>query len=386
MKSLFRFFLILSFILFFIFNYSVKSYAIYDPTSKPNNIVGIHILFPSELADAAKLVNSSGGDWGYVTIPIQASDMDLQKWQSFMDNARKYHLIPIIRLATDGDYFNKISWEKPSDYDVLDFANFLDSLNWPTKNRYVVIFNEPNRGDEWGGTPDPSEYAQILDYATKIFKARNSDFFIISAGLDNAAANVPGQSIDEYTFMREMDQAVPGIFGEIDGLGSHSYPNPGFSQPPLSYGYEGVSSFKYEENLASYLGNKTLPVFITETGWTDNQIPESVQANYYTTSFSSIWNQKEVVAVTPFLLDAQSGPFQQFSFLSGDGQSQKYTALQKLPKIKGEPELNNYPLSSPSDVISPALPTESFNSNASRNYTATVSKAAKTFFKWLLKI
>src|ERR1035437_1768497 len=132
------------------------AHAIYDPTSTLNNKFGIHILFPAELSDAAPLVNSNGGDWGYVAIPMQASDRDLDKWQSFMDDCARRHLIPIIRLATTGDYFNKSSWSQPSNYDVLDFANFLNSLNWPTKNRYVIIFNEPNRGDEWDGTPNPT--------------------------------------------------------------------------------------------------------------------------------------------------------------------------------------------------------------------------------------
>ncbi len=366
---------------------SPKAQAIYDPSSKPNNIVGIHILFPSELQDAAKLVNSSGGDWGYITIPIQSTDLNIQKWQSFMDDCRKFHLIPIIRLATNGDYFNQSSWEKPNDYNVLDFANFLNSLNWPTKNRYVIVYNEPNRGDEWGGAPNASEYAGILDYAVHAFKERSDDFFILSAGLDNASDNVSGQSINEYTFMRQMDAAVPGIFGEIDGIASHSYPNPGFSQPPLSYGYEGVSSFKYEENLASYLGNKNLPVFITETGWTDNQIPESVQAIYYKESFNSIWNDKDVIAVTPFLLTAGAGPFEQFSFINGSSdKSQKYLTLQKLPKPKGQPDINNYPLASAQDFIKPVLPTKSFDNNAKRNYTATVSRATVIFVKWLLNI
>ena len=369
------------------FLFTTKSYAIYDPTSKPNNTFGIHILFPSELPEAAKLINSNGGDWGYVTIPIQSNDLNIQKWQSFMDNARKYHLIPIIRLATSGDYFNQSSWEKPSDYDVLDFANFLNSLNWPTNNRYVVIYNEPNRGDEWGGSPDASEYAQILDYAVHTFKEKSGDFFILSAGLDNASANVSGQSINEYTFMRQMETAVPGIFSEIDGLASHSYPNPGFSQPPLPYGYEGVSSFKYEENLAYSLDGKELPVFITETGWTDNQIPESVQVTYYNSSFNSIWNDKNVIAVTPFLLTAGAGPFEQFSFINNSSDiSPKYLALQKMNKTKGEPDLNNYPLSSSTDVIEPVLPTKSFDNNAHRNYTATVSHATVIFVKWLLNI
>src|ERR1035437_9417263 len=87
-----------------------KTYATYDPHSVANNIFGIHILFPEELNEAAKLVNSNNGDWGYVTIPIQASDKNIDKWQKFMDDCKRYHLIPILRLATSGDYFKQSSW------------------------------------------------------------------------------------------------------------------------------------------------------------------------------------------------------------------------------------------------------------------------------------
>src|ERR1035437_1023027 len=164
-----------------------KAYATYDPVSVKNNVFGIHILFPEELSKAAELVNSSNGDWGYVTIPIQASDKNVDKWQAFMDNCKKDHLVPIVRIATNGDYFNQGTWSIPTDNDIVDFVNFLDSLSWPTQNRYVVIYNEPNRGNEWGGTPDANQYAQILDFAVTRFKQENKDFFIISAALDNAS-------------------------------------------------------------------------------------------------------------------------------------------------------------------------------------------------------
>src|SRR3990172_13014425 len=73
-----------------------ETYSIYDPKSVPNNKIGIHILFPSEIHKAKDMINSNGGDWGYVTIPIQAGDKDIRKWQNFMDEARSLHLIPIL--------------------------------------------------------------------------------------------------------------------------------------------------------------------------------------------------------------------------------------------------------------------------------------------------
>ena len=48
--------------------------ALYDPRTVENNKAGVHILDPSEIDSAARLVNSNGGDWGYLTIPIQPTD------------------------------------------------------------------------------------------------------------------------------------------------------------------------------------------------------------------------------------------------------------------------------------------------------------------------
>src|SRR4030067_1844688 len=265
--------LVFLFLIFFL-SFPEKIFAV-DPLSVQNNKFGVHILFPSELKDAAKLVNSNGGDWGYVTIPIQANDKDLNKWQVFMDDAKMLHLIPIIRLATNGDYFNTKVWEKPEDENILDFANFLNSLDWPTKNRYVVIFNEVNRANEWGGSANPKEYAKILQYAVTTFKSKSDEFFILSAGLDNAAGTTK-DSINEYDFMHQMNESVPGIFDQIDGIASHSYPNPGFSQPPTQISSNSIHSFKSEKQLADSLSNnKSLPVFITETGWSSSVLPDS---------------------------------------------------------------------------------------------------------------
>lgn len=364
----------------FMLIFTKNSYAIYDPTTVANNKFGIHILYPEEVSEASSLVNSNGGDWGYVTIPIKSSDKDLVKWQTFMDNCKKYHIIPIVRLATDGDYFNKSSWSKPSNYDILDFANFLNSLSWPTKNRYIVVFNEENRGDEWGGLPDALEYAQILDYSTDVFKSKNSDFFIIMGGLDNASANIPGQSIDEYTFMNEVEQSVPGIYSKIDGISSHSYPNPGFSSSP-NYNREGIYSFFYQKQIADSYSGKNLPIFITETGWSSNAVSQETQAQYYIQSFNNFWNNSGIIAITPFVFNAQQGVFSQFSF---KGNSTIYQNYKNFKKIIGQPQLAK-DFSTPS-FLQKKFPTKKFDKKSTINSVFnTINKSSKELFKWLLK-
>lgn len=375
--------IILTLILIFFSSFK-KTFAVYDPTSLPNNIYGIHILFPDEIFQARDLVNSNHGDWGYVTIPIQQSNMDLEKWQIFMNDARDLHLIPILRLATNGDYFNTKVWEKPTTSTVLDFANFLNSLDWPTKNRYVVIFNEVNRSDEWGGDVSPTEYAQLLSYAVDTFKSKNQDFFVISAGLDNAAPNNLPNYMDEYTFIRQMEQSVPGIFSKLDGVASHSYPNPGFSQPSFVNTGESIYSFRYENDLEDYFAGKSLPIFITETGWSQDLISQNQISTYFQDAYQNVWNNKDIIAVTPFLLRA-NGSFSQFSFIKENGEeNSNYIKIKSLDKIQGKPKLAEIKKERP---FIQKLPVRSFlYTIEAQNEFLRAIRPTKTLFKWLLKV
>lgn len=365
----------------------MSQYALEDPRSTINNIYGVHILFPEEIQEAARLVNSNGGDWGYVTIPIQSGDRNLLKWQKFMDDARSLHVIPIIRVATEGDYFNTKNWRKPTEEDVVDFANFLNSLDWPVKNLYIIVFNEVNRGDEWGGSPNPDEYAQILSFAVSAFKTLNQDFFIISAGMDNASVNIDQISINQFDFLKQMNSSVPGIFDRIDGIASHSYPNPAFSQPPSNQSSKSVASFRYEKNLIQQFSSKNLPVFITETGWSNSLISGEKIASYLKDSFNFVWNDQDIIAVTPFLLRANLGPFTVFSLLNIDGsESLPYKAILELPKKKGAPVLAQKVLGQ-QNLKDDFLPVKNFSKKKQLPLNQVfVPVSVKTLLRWLMKI
>ncbi len=353
-------------------------FAIYDPASKPNNIFGIHILFTTELDKAAKLVNSSGGDWGYVTVPIQYGDRNLERWQDFMTNARTHHLIPIVRVATEPYFKNTGVWRKPDDFDLVDFANFLNSLTWPTKNHYVLLFNETNRFDEWGGeAPSPQDYADFIAYAADVFHSRSSDFFVIGGGLDNASPNDKTQYYDNLVYLRQMGEHNPDSFKKIDGFASHSYPNPDFSQPPSIDKQEGTSTYKYELQIIDQYAEKTMPVFITETGWNADRLPQDVIASYYKLAMTDIWGKdSRVIAVTPFILQAGGGPFDKFTFYRGDNLTSYAKAYQDLSKKKGDPSLtpqtivkiSKQPITKKSKFPIIYLPKIEFNSALLKSY------------------
>lgn len=321
---------------------SMYSYAVYDPLEKANNFFGIHILFPSELNEASNLVNSNKGRWGYVTIPIQSIDKDLVKWQTFMDEARAKKLIPIIRLATEPLYSNSAVWRIPTEADIIDFANFLNSLDWPVENRYVIVFNEVNRFDEWGGeAPNPQRYGELLSFSYDVFKRRSEDFYIIMAGLDNASPNDRIKYMNNMVFIEEMIEGNPEVVNKMDGFSSHSYPNPGFSQPPSATKLMGTATYKYEYELINRNSNKKIPAFITETGWTSESLSDEQVSSYYNTAYSDVWSQDKdkIVAITPFLLNSTGGQFENFSFIINGTKSKHYESTKRMSKMSGSPLL-----------------------------------------------
>jgi len=310
--------------------------AIYDPLSVPNNKIGIHILFPDEVEPAAKLINSEGkAQWGYVTVPIQATDRDRVKWQRFFDQCKERKVIPIVRVATVPEGSN---WVQPNNYDLVDFANFLGELNWPIENRYVIIFNEVNRSDEYGGFVSPENYSDTLNNAIDIFKSKSSDFFILPAGLDNAASNSK-TSLNWRLYLERMYLRHPDIFNKIDGWTSHAYPNPEFSSRPDKSGSNKIDSYRTDLKFIRLFSTKKLPVFITETGWSNKYLSDYQVSLYYLYALTHQWTDENIVAITPFLLNAYDGPFAQFSFKNNEGTNKMFSETLSTYAIKGEPKL-----------------------------------------------
>ncbi len=290
--------------------------AIYDPITVSNNRVGIHIFSEKDLDDAANLVNSGGGDWGYVTLVITEGERDRDRWQQVFDRMRSLHLIPIIRIASKA---NGATWEKPSEAEMDNWVGFLNSLNWVIQNRYIVVYNEPNHAAEWGGKVDPGGYATYLKFFSQKLKSASPNFFVLPAGLD------PGTGED--AFIKSMIKAEPDIFDFVDGWTSHPYPT------------TGIEQYSKELYFLKTLGvTKNLPVFITETGWSNKNLDEKTIGKNLILAFGDSWNDPRVIAVTPFILDYNSEPFAQFSWRAPDGHFYSfYEDVKKMPKTLGNP-------------------------------------------------
>lgn len=291
----------------------VTPVAAYDSPTK----LGVHILEPEEINQVSELLPNGG----FVTVPIRLDQLQEDRWQKFFDEADRFHLTPLLRLATGFDGEN---WTRPTRRDIVTFTQFLSSLDWHSDDLRIVAFNEPNHAAEWGGAVDPSGYGESLTFLTNWFQTEPRKYLILGAGLDAAAPN-SRTTMASSTFLNRIFDSHPEAIAQLDGWVAHAYPNPHFSGKPTDSHRQSIRSYEYELKKISSAIDKELPVYITETGWNASRLPEERIARYFTTAYEDVWDPDEnVVSVTPFVLSAQEGPFVSFSLIDGES---KPTAL-----------------------------------------------------------
>ena len=309
-----------------------------------NNKFGIHLAKPSDedIEDASTLVNGNGGSWGYVTLVMQEDDRNTQQWQSTFDKLRELRLIPIIRLATKPEGSN---WKRPSKDDADSWVIFLESLHWVVKERYIILFNEPNHATEWGGSVDASNYTEVAKAFAEKLHAKNKNYVVMMAGLDDAAPSAVPKYEDSGNYIEAVVSDVGADkYAELfDAVSSHSYPNPGFAGSPNGYGKTSVRSYQWELNLLKDLGvKKELPVFITETGWNAEAVGRDTTADYLQNAFENVWlPDNRVKAVTPFILNYQGEPFLKFSFRKIQVRQfyPQFDRMREMKKTSGKPQI-----------------------------------------------
>lgn len=298
--------------------------------AKAGEVLGIHILHPSEINDVTTLLKTEANkdQWSYVTIPYGLADVEKNtEWQAFFDICRDKKLIPIVRLVTKAE---GPTWVVPTKKNIVDLSNGLSKLNWPTDERLVIMFNEPNHAKEWGGTINPEEYATVLRFGAEWFKTEGKNYKVLPAGLDLAAPN-GSQTMEAFTYWKRALAVDPDLFQVIDDWNSHSYPNPGFSSSPTRTTQNSLKGFIHELEFVKEHSDRDLGVYITETGWAENAATRRHLTNYYAYAQQHIWSDPRVKAVTPFLLRGAPGPFAEFSFFDQAGnKTVQFDAYRKI--------------------------------------------------------
>lgn len=291
-------------------------------------VLGIHILNPSEIEAASKLLEGSDSEeWRAVTIPLSLNDLEKkQEWEDFFRACKEKKLTPIVRLTSR---FEKNSWQVPTFKEIVQQIAFLNDMPWPNEERFIIVFNEPNHAKEWGGQVDPASYAKILNFTAQWAKAVNHNFKVLPGAVD-LAANNSQETMDAFKFLDLVMAAEPEVINRLDYWNSHSYPNPGFSAAPQATGRNSLRGFQHELAYIKAKTGRDFDVFITETGWVETNWTRKWLVSYYQYAADHIWSDPRVKAVTPFLLQGAPGPFATFSFLNAQGNPTKQYEAFKL--------------------------------------------------------
>lgn len=284
-----------------------------------DKIMGVHILSPVDLEYAKKLFTQDGveRDWHFLTVPLTLNDMNqFEYWQDFFIEAKRHKFIPIVRLASTVE--NGV-WAQPNRRQIVGMFKFLNQLDWPSNQRFVIVFNEVNHAKEWGNKIDPAGYADILEFTARWAHTEQANYKVLPAAMDLAAPNAP-ETMEAFTYLELMLEHNPRIFDHIDVWNSHSYPNPAFSSSPQRMTQDSIRGFEHE---LAYLKNKTgrdFKVIITETGWVMNRSTVPWLSQYYLYAMQHVWIHPQLIGVTPFLLRGSPGNFADFSFFDEQNQ------------------------------------------------------------------
>ncbi len=289
-----------------------------SPTPVPPTKLGLHLLlddgrnvWPEEIWPAhLQAARDQLGPGGYVLELIRVDDLDITRWQVFLDHCTALDLRPILRLATTFDQTAGY-WVAPlADPDggyaqvARDYAAFVAGLRWPTPKHPVIVGNEPNHGDEWGGRADPAAYARFLADVADALHTADPEVLVLNAPLDPYSPDTNGQPfingftyVDSERFLDEMRATVADVFTRLDAWGSHAYPtgplangpwdqtfqidrlnggaNPNHVEPPAGLFNRGINGYAWELYKLERLGVRDLEVWITETGWRHAETTDS---------------------------------------------------------------------------------------------------------------
>jgi Cellulase (glycosyl hydrolase family 5) len=124
----------------------------------------------------------------------------------------------------------------------------------------LEVWNEPNWGLYWGGTPDPYAYGEMVGAVASAVHAAKPGMPVITAGL-SPHINNEGDAIAYEHFLRLAYQT--GGPQQADAIGAHPYPNRRYVEDYL--GNIRVNLYRYLRVMGEF-GDDGKPIWVTETG------------------------------------------------------------------------------------------------------------------------
>ncbi|MBV7329249.1 cellulase family glycosylhydrolase [Chloroflexi bacterium TSY] len=250
--------------------------------------MGVHTRLTDEVEEVKikrtlEMVREMGATWivEYFPWAYVEPEPGVQKWRhtdQVIQHADRQGLKIIARLGFVPE------WARPPETTplYLDEQNFVDFGHYAAtfakryKNEvdYIIIWNEPNLGLEWGYQPaSPEKYTAMLRLVYPMIKAENPEVQVLAGALAPTLAGVSDASetqmdMNDLLFLQRMYDA--GAADYFDILAVHSY---GWNFPPDEPANHEVINLRRTELMYDIMaenGDGYKRVMITEGGWNDH--------------------------------------------------------------------------------------------------------------------
>ena len=331
------------------------------PSARSSGNYGMHTFFQDNCNNSyidfqLDRVREMGGPGAYVKqllYYITAETPGPQAcWVHFVNAAYDRGLIPVVRLqgVHGGSYWVKPQPDPSGGYATIAQAYKRVVAGLPRRDNqplYVEVWNEPNLSGEWGGKPEPTEYARFLVDVSAALRSLNDARIVILNG-----ALSPGGDYNNLAFIDAM-AAVPGALQAFDVWATHPYPG---NHPPEYNNHDGSALYR-DMTIDSYLleldrlaahGRTGLRVLLTETGYAFGaydfgfegfpQMSEDRRADYMKRAWRDYWSRwPEVLGVCPYELVDPQGNWWVWDWLYANGghraQFDAVASLDKRPTL-----------------------------------------------------
>lgn len=190
-----------------------------------------------------------------------------EKFDQIVNLAVKYNINIVARLDRTPLWANPQSGDPmhpPANFQ--DYADFIKAFvtHYKGKINYIQVWNEPNLGYEWTGTPDAKKYVEMLKLAYQAAKSADPNIKVMNAPLAMTVEKGP-TNLSELDFFSQMYQA--GAKPYFDVIAANGY---GLEFPPEDAPDPQKLNFRRVEllhDIAVKNGDSTKQVWFNEYGW-----------------------------------------------------------------------------------------------------------------------
>ncbi len=316
--------------------------------TNPANKLGIGLVSPGNTTqwDRSKELTGRGGHIKLIFpgVTKQTSEPP-QDWVTAVSEVYARDLVPVIRLGPpwgdrdlrkDSDDASHKAYKQLAQAYRAVVAKLPLREGWPL---VIEIHNEPNLCYEWACNPNdvPShpqaaagwihyehtaaEYAAFMrDVADALHAIGDPRILVTNGGLapgGTVSCECGGEGfqpgITSKEFIQAMASAVPGLFAKLDAWSSHPYPASGEGYGFFESYEKSIVGLHYFEKELQTVGLSlpvSLPVYITETGWTvaaGAMGSRQDVADWTVQAWDKNWlPHPDIVAVMPFMLQDSS--------------------------------------------------------------------------------